>query len=65
MINIINDKCLGGILIIPLNFFCSVRKNDVLLREKFLSFYSVNQINIFEETVFEDTSVTVLVYCLL
>ena len=59
MINIINDTCLGGILIIPLNFICSTRKADVLLREKFLSVYSIIQINIFEESVFQDTSATV------
>ena len=59
IINIINDKCLGGILIIPLNFICSTRKNDVLLRKKFLTVYSIKQINIFEESVFQDTSATV------
>lgn len=59
IINIINDVCLGGIIIIPLNFICSTRKNDVLLRKQFLSKYSIKQINIFEETVFNDTSATV------
>jgi tRNA1(Val) A37 N6-methylase TrmN6 len=29
---LINSNCLGGILIIPLNFLCSVRKNDINIR---------------------------------
>lgn len=56
---LLNDPSLGGILIIPLNFICSNRKNDVLLRKIFLRIYSIEQINIFEESVFEDTSTTV------
>jgi len=59
IVNIIEEKCDGGILIIPLNFISSTRKNDVLLRERFLSIYSIIQINIFEEQVFSDTSCTV------
>lgn len=59
IVNIINDPCYGGILIIPLNFISSTRKNDVLLRERFLSIYSIIQINIFEEQVFSDTSCSV------
>jgi hypothetical protein len=59
IVNIIDDPCDGGILIIPLNFISSIRKNDVLLRERFLSIYSIIQINIFEEQVFSDTSCTV------
>ena len=59
IVNIINNPCNGGILIIPLNFISSTRKNDVLLRERFLSIYSIIQLNIFEEQVFSDTSCTV------
>jgi hypothetical protein len=59
MLNLIETPCLGGVLIIPLNFMCSVRKNDVLLRKKFLSIYSIIQLNIFEEQVFSDTTSTV------
>lgn len=51
--------CIGGILIIPLNFWCSIRKSDVLLRQKFLEEYSIIAINIFEEQVFDDTSYTI------
>jgi hypothetical protein len=57
--SIITNKCLGGIIIIPLNFWSSCRKNDILLRESFLNIYLVNHLNIFEEQVFTDTSYTV------
>ena len=29
LIELIQNKCLGGIIIIPLNFWCSIRKNDI------------------------------------
>lgn len=56
---IMHDMCCGGILIIPLNFLCSTRISDVTLRQKFMTLYSIQQINIFEEPVFSDTSTTV------
>ena len=59
IINLINDICLGGIIIIPLNFISSIRKSDINLRKKFIDKYSINIINIFEEQVFEDTSYSV------
>jgi len=49
----------GGILIIPVNFWSSIRKNDIDLRAKFLKVFNVEYINIFEEQVFEDTSYSV------
>jgi hypothetical protein len=52
------DECNGGILIIPLNFWCSIRKSDIELRRDFLNIYNVLVINIFEERVFDDTSYT-------
>jgi hypothetical protein len=55
---IILDPSNGGILIIPLNFWCSIRKSDIELRRDFLNVYNVEFINIFEEKVFEDTSYT-------
>jgi len=56
----ISEKiCFGGILIVPLNFFSSIRKADIELREKFLNSYKIEEINIFEEQVFDDTSYTV------
>jgi hypothetical protein len=59
IINVINSNCIGGIIIIPLNFICSIRKNDIELRQKFIEKYKILVINIFEEQVFEDTSYTV------
>jgi hypothetical protein len=53
---IASQECLGGIIIIPLNFMSSIRKSDVALRRKFLQVYSIEVMNIFEEKVFSDTS---------
>ncbi len=53
-----NNPC-GGILILPLNFWSSIRKNDVKLRTEFLSKFSIQRLNIFEENVFVDTTYTV------
>lgn len=49
----------GGILIIPLNFFSSIRKSDINLRKLFLKYYNIIHLNIFEEKVFNDTSYTI------
>lgn len=49
----------GGILILPLNFFSSLRKLDVTLRRNFLQQYHVTALNIFEEPVFDDTTINV------
>lgn len=56
--SIINTNIQGGILIIPLNFWCSIRFNDIKLRETFLKHFNIIQMNIFEERVFDDTSYT-------
>ena len=56
---LINSKCLGGIIIIPLNFICSIRKADIELRENFIKKYNISIINIFEEQVFDDTSYSI------
>ena len=53
---LINSTCQGGILIVPLNFICSIRKNDIELRKNFIKKYDIININIFEENVFDDTS---------
>lgn len=57
--SVINSGCLGGILIIPLNFWSSIRKNDILLRKKFIEKFNIVKLNIFEETVFTDTTYTI------
>lgn len=56
---ILTNKCLGGIFIIPLNFWSSIRKTDIELRKSFLQTYDVILLNIFEQQVFDDTSYTV------
>ena len=56
---LITNHCIGGIIIVPLNFWSSIRKNDILLRKSFLEIYDITQLNIFEERVFDDTSYTV------
>lgn len=56
---IIRDPCDGGIVILPLNFWCSIRKQDILFRKQFLHLYKIDQLNIFEEKVFQDTKYTI------
>jgi hypothetical protein len=56
---ILTNICLGGILIIPLNFWSSIRKADINLRQAFLEKYNVLLLNIFEEQVFDDTTYTI------
>ena len=52
------NKCIGGILIIPLNFWSSIRLADIELRRSFLKIYNIILLNIFEEQVFDDTTYT-------
>jgi len=56
---ILINKCIGGILIIPLNFWSSIRISDIELRKLFLQEYDIILINIFEEQVFNDTTYTI------
>jgi|LakMenEpi03Aug12_release.lakeMendotaPanAssembly.Ray.scaffolds.fasta_scaffold227443_1 hypothetical protein len=48
--------CDGGILIVPLNFLCD---EDDSLREFFFSEFDILKLNVFEETVFDDTAYTI------
>ncbi len=57
--NILTNICLGGIIIIPLNFWSSIRIADIELRKKFLEKYNIILLNIFEEQVFDDTTYTI------
>ncbi len=59
---IIHRNCHSGLLIIPINFWSSIRKNDILLRKMFLEKYKVTRMNIFEERVFSDTSFLVTAF---
>lgn len=56
---LITNNPVGGIIIIPLNFWCSIRKNDIKLREDFLDKFNILRFNIFEEQVFDDTTYTI------
>jgi len=56
---LIENQCQGGVLIIPVNFWSSIRNGDINLRKEFLSKYNVEILNIFEEQVFDDTAYTV------
>jgi hypothetical protein len=59
MSSVVDSGCVGGIVIIPLNFWCSIRKADALLRRRFLNQYTVSRVNVFYEKVFDDTGYTV------
>lgn len=59
IVNLIENICLGGVIIIPLNFWCSIRASDIQLRKEFLQVYEVLLINVFEEKVFHDTTYTI------
>ena len=50
----------GGILIIPAGFFLSPRDVDARCREAFMSKFRITRIKYFEETVFDDTTTTVV-----
>ena len=51
-----NQSPVGGILILPLNFFSSVRKSDISLRVRFLRKYAITRLNIFDGQMFNDTT---------
>ncbi len=57
--DLLTNVCLGGIIIIPLNFWSSIRIADIDLRKAFLKKYNILLLNIFEERVFDDTSYTI------
>lgn len=59
---LVSNNCNGGIIILPLNFWCSTRKNDIELRKKFIENYKIIKLNIFEEKVFNDTSYAICAF---
>ena len=59
IMNITDNDTTGGIIIVPLNFICSIRKADCELRKRFFKKFNVELINIFEERVFDDTGYSV------
>jgi len=56
------EACAGGIFIIPAGFFLSPRDLDVRCRNDFLSKYKLLKVKYFEETVFPDTTTTVVAF---
>jgi hypothetical protein len=56
------EPCAGGIFIIPAGFFLSPRDLDVRCRNEFLSRYKLLKVKYFEETVFPDTTTTVVAF---
>lgn len=55
-------NCEGGILILPAGFFFSPREADSQLRHAFMSRFKILKIRYFEETVFDDTTTTVVAF---
>lgn len=55
-----SEPARGGIMIIPAGFFLSPRDIDVRVRSAFLERYRVLRVRYFEETVFPDTTTTVV-----
>jgi hypothetical protein len=51
---------LGGIFIIPAGFFLSPRDLDVKCRAAFMTKYKLLKVRYFEETVFDDTTTTIV-----
>lgn len=60
IISIVKGNCKGGIIIIPAGFFFSPRDIDVRCRHEFMSSYHITKIKYFEETVFNDTTTTIV-----
>lgn len=56
---LIQNPPIGGLIIIPLNFWCSITKTDIKLRKRFIEKFETIRVNVFEESVFQDTSYTV------
>ena len=54
--------CLGGIFIVPAGFFLSPRDTDVRCRDAFMNRYQITRVKYFEETVFRDTTTTVVAF---
>lgn len=56
------NNCKGGIFIIPAGFFFSPRDIDSRCRDGFMKNYKITKIKYFEETVFDDTTTTVVAF---
>ena len=56
------NNCKGGIFIIPAGFFFSPRDIDVRCRDAFMKKYKITKVRYFEETVFDDTTTTIVAF---
>jgi hypothetical protein len=56
------NNCKGGIVIIPAGFFFSARDIDVRCRNEFMTKFRITKVKYFEETVFDDTSTTIVAF---
>ena len=56
------NNCKGGIFIIPAGFFFSARDIDIKCRNDFMSKFKVTKVKYFEETVFDDTTTTIVAF---
>lgn len=54
------NNCVGGVILIPAGFFFSPRDIDSRCRQEFLSRFKITKIKYFEETVFADTTTTII-----
>jgi len=59
---LIDSPPCGGIVIVPVNFWSSVRTMDLTLRRDFCTTFSVRRLNIFEVPVFDDTSCAICAF---
>jgi hypothetical protein len=59
--SLVKSGCKGGVIIIPAGFFFSPRDVDSSCRGEFMGKYRILKIKYFEETVFDDTTTTVVV----
>lgn len=56
------NNCAGGIFIIPVGFFFSPREIDVKCRHNFMSKFKITKVKYFEESVFDDTTTTIVAF---
>ncbi len=56
------NNCRGGIWIIPAGFFFSPRDIDARCRDAFMKKYKITKVKYFEESVFDDTTTTVVAF---
>ena len=56
ILSFMQSRPLGGIIILPINFLCSIRAGDILLRKSFVSKFNISRVNIFDYCIFSDTS---------